>query len=53
MLSGGDTFKSGYNKGLKDAAKVVYDSPEAQMIAVKKRDLGDILSEQIEALEMK
>jgi hypothetical protein len=53
MLSGGDTFKSGYNKGLKDAAKVVYDSPEAQMIAVKKRDLGEFLSEQIEALEMK
>lgn len=53
MLTDGDKFKSGYNKGLKDAAKVVYDSPEAQMIAIKKRDLGDILSEQIENLEMK
>ena len=53
MLTDGDKFKSGYNKGLKDAAKVVYDSQEAQMIAIKKRDLGDILAEQIENLEMK
>lgn len=53
MLADGDKFKSGYNKGIKDAAKVVYDSPEAQMIAIKKRDLGDILAEQIENLEMK
>ncbi len=53
MLEGSDKFKSGYNKGIKDAAKVVYDSPEAQMIAIKKRDLGDILAEQIELLERK
>lgn len=53
MLTDGDKFKSGYNKGLKDAAKVVYDSQEAQMIAIRKRDLGDILAEQIENLEMK
>ena len=53
MLEGSDKFKSGYNKGIKDAAKVVYDSPEAQMIAIKKRDLGDILDEQIELLERK
>jgi Arc/MetJ-type ribon-helix-helix transcriptional regulator len=53
MLDGNDKFKNGYNKGIKDAAKVVYDSPEAQMIAIRKRDLGDILAEQIEALEKK
>jgi Arc/MetJ-type ribon-helix-helix transcriptional regulator len=53
MLEHKDMFKSGYNKGIKDAAKVIYDCKEAQMIAIQKRDLGDILSEQIESLEMK
>jgi hypothetical protein len=53
MLDGNDQFKSGYNKGLKDAAKVVFDSSDARMIAIKKRDLGDILAEQIENLEIK
>jgi hypothetical protein len=53
MLEHKDMFKSGYNKGIKDAAKVIYDCKEAQMIAIQKRDLGDILSEQIQSLELK
>ena len=53
MLDGGNLFKSGYNKAVKDAAKVVYDSKEAQMIAVNKKDLGAILTEKIELLHMK
>jgi len=54
FLSGGDdAFKNGYNKAVRDAAKVVYDCPEAQMIAIKGKDLGAILTEQIEMLEMK
>ena len=54
FLSGGDdSFKSGYNKGIRDAAKVVYDCPEAQMIAIKGKDLGAILTEQIQMLEAK
>jgi hypothetical protein len=52
-LDGNDAFTSGYNKAIKDAAKVVYDSPEAQMIAVKGKDLGAILNDQIQALEIK
>ena len=52
-LDGNDAFTSGYNKAIKDAAKVVYDSSEAQMIAVKGKDLGSILTEQIESLEIK
>ena len=52
-LDGNDAYTSGYNKAIKDAAKVVYDSPEAQMIAVKGKDLGSILTEQIESLEIK
>jgi hypothetical protein len=53
MLDGNDLFKSGYNKGIRDAAKVVYDCKEAQMVAVHKRDVGVILTEQIQLLEMK
>jgi hypothetical protein len=53
ILSGRNLFDSGYNKGISDAAKIVYDCPEAQMIAIKGKDLGSILTEQIEGLEIK
>lgn len=53
IMDGGDAFKSGYNKAIRDAAKVVYDCEEAQMVAVKGRDLGAILTDQIKLLEMK
>jgi hypothetical protein len=53
MLDGTDLFTSGYNKGIKDAAKVVYDCEEAQMIAIKGKDLGALLAEKIDLLEMK
>lgn len=53
ILSGRNLFDSGYNKGIADAAKIVYDCPEAQMIAIKGKDLGSILTEQIESLEIK
>jgi hypothetical protein len=36
-----------------DAAKVVYDCEEAQMIAIKGKDLGSVLAERIDALEIK
>jgi len=52
-LDGNDAFTSGYNKACRDASKIVYDCPEAQMIAIKGKDLGSILTEQIEALEIK
>lgn len=48
-----DLFNSGYNKGISDAAKVVYDCEEAQMIAIKGKDLGAILAERIDLLEIK
>ena len=41
------------NEACKDAAKIVYESDEAQMIAVRGKDLGSILTELIESLEMK
>ena len=53
ILDGGDAYNSGYNKAVRDAAQIVYDCPEAQMIAIKGKDLGSILTEQIEALEIK
>lgn len=53
MIDQKDMFKSGYNKGLKDAADVIYECEEAQLIAIKGKDLGVILSEQINNLEMK
>lgn len=52
-LEGNDAYTSGYNKGLKDAADVVYENKEAQMIAIAGKDLGSILTEQIETLRIK
>lgn len=53
IADGGDAYKSGYNQAIRDAGKIVYDCPEAQMVAVKGRDIGDILSQRIEELEKK
>lgn len=53
IVDGQDLYNSGYNKGIKDAAKIVYDCEEAQMIAVKGKDLGVILAERIDTLEIK
>jgi len=52
ILDGGDVYKSAYNKGISDAAEVVYACKEAQMVAVNRRDIGAILAEQINLLEM-
>jgi metal-responsive CopG/Arc/MetJ family transcriptional regulator len=52
-LDGNDAFTSGYNKAVRDAAQLIYDCPEAQMIAIKGKDLGSILTQKIEALEIK
>ena len=53
FLEGKDAYKSGYNKACKDAAKIVYDCEEAQMIAIKGKDLGAVLAELIDTLEIK
>lgn len=53
IIEGNDAYTSGYNKALKDAAKLVYDCPEAQMVAVKGKDLGAILTDQIDSLRIK
>ena len=53
IVDGQDLHTSGYNKGIKDAAKVIYECEEAQMIAIKGKDLGMILAEKIDLLEIK
>ena len=53
IIEGNDAYTSGYNKAIKDAAKVIYDCQEAQMIAIKGKDLGYILSERIAELEIR
>lgn len=53
ILEGNDAYTSGYNKACRDASAIIYDCPEAQMIAVKGKDLGVLLSERIQELEIK
>lgn len=51
IIDGNDAYQAGYRKGLEDASKVVYDCPEAQMVAIKGRDIGAYLCDQIKSLE--
>ena len=53
ILNGLDLYNSGYNKGVADAAKVIYEAEEAQMIVIKGKDLGALLAEKIDLLEIK
>lgn len=53
ILDGNDAYKSGYAKGVKDAAQIVYECEEAQMVAVKGRDLGSLLTDRINELELR
>jgi hypothetical protein len=50
-LEKNDTFTSGYNKGLRDACKVVQETKEVEMVAIKGKPLSEILIEQIHMLE--
>ncbi len=50
-LEGGDKFTSGYNKGLREACKIVRTSKEASTISVNGKSIADSLTEQIEQLE--
>jgi len=50
-LEGNDKFTSGYNKGLRDAAKIVRSHKAANMIAVDGMAIADSVIDQIEQLE--
>lgn len=51
IIDAHDAYTAGYNQGLDDAAQVIFDCPEAQMVAVKGKDLGAHLKELIEELK--
>jgi hypothetical protein len=50
ILENQSAFDAGYNSGLRDAMKVIYASPEAQMVAVQGKDLGAHLKNQLEMM---
>ena len=50
ILENQSAFDAGYNTAIKDSIKVVYDCPEAQMVAVQGKDLGAHLKGQLEML---
>ena len=52
-LDGDDNFTAGYNKALRDAAKLVDDCKEIEVIAIRGKYLADILIGQIKELEIK
>jgi len=52
ILDGDDTFKSGYNKALKDCIRQIDEVKEIEHIAVKGKYLNDLLSDNIKSLEM-
>jgi hypothetical protein len=50
-LDGNDEFKSGYNKGVRDAIKIVDACKDIEMIAIRGKYLSDLLAEQLSGLE--
>lgn len=50
-FEGHSHYSSGYNKGLRDAAKVIRNTPEASTLLVGSEKLSDILVDRIEMME--
>lgn len=50
-FEGQDHYASGYNKGLRDACKVVRDTKETSILLIGNDRLSDILVERIDMLE--
>ena len=46
-LEGNGAYNSGYNKGLRDAIKVVNDCKEIEVIAIRGKYLSDLLADQL------
>lgn len=51
IIDGGDVYKSGYNKGIKDSIKVIDKCKDIEHIAVKGKYLNDVLADQLKELE--
>jgi len=52
ILDGGDQYKAGYNKGIRDAIKAVSKIAETKLIAYKGRYMDTIVLDQLEQLEL-
>lgn len=50
-MDNSDEFNSGYNKGLRDACKIIKDTKEASSLLIGNDRLSDILIQNIEMLE--
>lgn len=46
-LDGNNEYDSGYNKGLRDAIKVINDCKEIEVIAIRGKYLSDLLADQL------
>jgi hypothetical protein len=50
ILAGNEAYIAGFNAGIKASAQVVYDCQEAQIVAIKGRDMGAVLADRINGL---
>lgn len=46
-IDGSNEYDSGYNKGLRDAIKVISDCKEIEVIAIRGKYLSDLLADQL------
>lgn len=53
ILDGDDAYVSGYKKGVRDCIKIVNESEEANLVAVRGKYMADILIKSLEQLENK
>ena len=53
LLDGKTEYSAGYNRALKDVAKVVNNCKEIEVIAIRGKYLADVLIDEINLLEMK
>ena len=51
ILDGDDSYKAGYNKAIKDVARVIEACKEIEIIAIRGKYLDVLLVEQIEQLK--
>lgn len=52
LLDGKTEYAAGYNRALKDAAKVINNCKEIEVIAIRGKYLADVLIDEISTLEM-
>lgn len=52
ILDGGDQYKAGYTKGIRDAIKAVTKIPELQIIAYKGKYMDTFVLDNLEQLEL-